>query len=178
MPVVSSNYYPSVTELIPKGLLPEKLAFIQEGLEKILKELYYKDLQLQKAPNSEAAWANLSLISYTRLGFEFPGTNGLALVLNPAIDSQDYSEFPISIGYRLEILKYIRNFKFSNFLDDPQGVFELIIQFIKLDNYGILNAAIAGFFNNENGLEEYVNLYNSKRSPSITLDEEVGNDNK
>ncbi len=24
MPVVSSNYYPSVTELIPKGLLPEK----------------------------------------------------------------------------------------------------------------------------------------------------------
>ena len=178
MPVVSSNYYPSVTELIPKGLLPEKLAFIQEGLEKILKELYYKDLQLQKAPNSEAAWANLSLISYTRLGFEFPGTNGLALVLNPAIDSQDYSEFPISIGYRLEILKYIRNFKFSNFLDDPQGVFELIIQFIKLDNYGILNAAIAGFFNNENGLEEYVNLYNSKRSPSITLDEEVGNDNE
>lgn len=172
----SSNYYPSITSLIPDGLLPEQLAFIQEGLEKILKELYYKDLQIQRSSYGEASWANLSLVSYTRLGFEFPGTNGLALVLNPAIDSQDYTEFPVSFGFRLEILKYIRSFNFANFLDDPKGIFDLLIEFLQLDDIGILHGAIESFFTEEDtSFSDYVSLYNSKRSPAITLDESVGN---
>jgi len=176
----ATKHYPSISSILPEGIIPEQLAFIQEGVETILKELYYKDFQIQKSAMGDSSWASLSIVSYKRLGFEFPGTNGLALVINPAIDSQDFTEFPIAVGFQLDILKYNRKFNFANFVDNPQGLFDVFISILQVDKSSLLSGAVLAFSaeGDEEPFDSYVLKYNAARMPSIMVNNDAGNENQ
>ena len=81
--MASNKFYPSLSTLFPIDNIPENLGFIRDGINNVLKHIYYRDLQVDKSVTGEAAFYSLSLVSYRRLGFDIPGTNGMALVVNP-----------------------------------------------------------------------------------------------
>lgn len=52
----NSILYPKLSGLISGNSLPKSLSFVQEGLNNLLSDLYYKDLLFNKNPRGDAVF--------------------------------------------------------------------------------------------------------------------------
>jgi hypothetical protein len=171
---IATKFFPSVKELLPEDFIPEQLSFIEEGLEQIFKDLFYRDFRVQRSYRGDSGVVSLTLISYNRLAIKFPGVDGLALVLNPAIDGSDYTEFPVRIEARLEVLKYLKEFNVISFLEDPESFYNLFQELADVSDSELLLGAIFEFVEDQNPIEKYVDDFNSLRGTSIVFDSSLG----
>src|SRR2546430_15572564 len=99
----ASTFCPSLATLVPLENLPADLGLLKEGLSSFFDHFFYRDLQIHKTVNGDAAFYSLKLVTYKPLALEVPGTGGLALILNPGLDQGvqgSYSEFSISLSYK------------------------------------------------------------------------------
>src|SRR4051812_26947418 len=101
----------AVNELIPLGRIPDGFSFFKDGISNLTAGLYVSDLQSSLTEDKEEANYSFTLVSFVRLAAEIPGTNGLALVLNPGLVASNRTEIPLHLGYSLPILKYISEFR-------------------------------------------------------------------
>ncbi len=120
----SSNFYPSLSTLIPTDAIPENVGNLQESVQNIFDALFYKDLQIDKSVLEDTGFYRLSLVTYQPIDFQIPGTDQLKVQLFPSVSG--HTSIPISLEYRLEILKYINGFSFSNF-DGQRDYFDLLL---------------------------------------------------
>ena len=104
----NNQFYPSLNNLLPLEAIPENLGAVQGVIEDVFRNVYYKDLQVDKSARGDAAYYQLTLVKYGRLALEVPGTNGLALVLFPPPPNQPVNtltNIPLTVSYRWDILK-------------------------------------------------------------------------
>src|SRR5690554_490019 len=100
-----SGYKPPISILISTDAIPGELGgFIQEGIDEIFSNLYFKNFKSDLHITGEEASYSLVLITKKRLAFNIPGTQDLALVLNPDFDGVS-SEFFIYLNYKWSVLK-------------------------------------------------------------------------
>lgn len=170
----SNTFYPNLSTLVPIEDIPDELGLFKSGLTNIFNHLYYRDFQIHKSANGDAAFYDLKIVTYKKLALEIPGTNGLALVLNPSLDENNpgaNSEFKTSLSYKWEILKYIKGFNLQSFDYSGSSFFNLVLDFTGLSKQELLTEAIFLFIDDPDPILKFANDFNANASynPSTPL---------
>lgn len=174
----SNNIYPPISQLIPKVDLPFDLTAINDLLSGVFDNLYYKDAIIERSNLGDKGFYKFKLISFKEIGYEIPGTGGLALVLNPGFvdNGMNTSEFPISFSYQLEILKYINGFSSSEFQSDPLAFFNLLLEILGLSTSEILQETIETIIGGETAIQDFVDDFNLVRGALTNISANSGLD--
>jgi hypothetical protein len=162
-------FYPSVSSLLPLERIPPNLGFIQGVLHDVFDNLYYRDLQVQKSKSGDVGFYQLSLVIYKRLGVEIPGTGGAALVFNPGQTAQA-TEIPIALGYRWDILKYIKGFDHAALTQLPRLLFDAFVEISGIDSAALLAELVIRFHGAAaDPVQAFVDAYNLDNLPAVAL---------
>lgn len=165
-----TQFYPSLTTLLPLESIPPNLGFIQGALEDVFDNLFYRDLQVQKSKLGDAGFYQLSLVLYKRLGFEIPGTGGAALVLNPGQVSGQTTEIPIALSYRWDIVKYIKGFDNASLMELPRLLFDAFVEISGATSSALLVELIDRFHGAAaDPVQAFVDAYNLDNVPTVLL---------
>lgn len=166
-----STYYPRLKDYLNLDDLPEIFNFVKEDLNTFLNKLYLTQIQIGKSHNFSIVNYYAVLRTFKKIEFEIPGT-GLNFVLNPDFDytnNQFFSDFPISLAYKIDILKYVKTFKFSHFDGSAKSFFNLAQSIFSLTDIEILENAIETFCNgNILNIIDTINQHYST-SPPISM---------
>ena len=157
-------FYPSLNTLIPLDVVPNEIGFFKSGLSSLFGHFYYRDLQVERAVNGDAAFYSLKLVTYKRLALEVPGTGGLALILNPGLDEGipgAHSEFPISVSYKWGVLRYAKAFDLQSFDLSGSGIFNLILDLAGVTKQELLTEALSVLTDDPDPLQQFIDLFNS-----------------
>lgn len=160
----ATTFYPSLSTLIRVDDLPSELGVVKEGLSDFFDHFFYRDLQIQKSVDGDAAFYSLKLLTYKRLALEVPGTGGLALILNPSLAAGVQgasSEFPISVRYKWPILKYVRAFNLQSFDFSGAGFYDIILNLTGITKDELLAEALTVLTNDPAPVQQFVSLFNS-----------------
>lgn len=161
-------FYPSLSEILPIDNIPASLGPIKNGVQNLFQHLYYKDLQVEKSAAGDAAFYKLKLLAYQRIGFEIPGT-GASIILNPDDSGLSITEIPISLGYKLEILKHVKDFQQNGFASDPSAYFNLFLDIIDVEPGELLQEVINVFISDPSPVQKFVTDFNAKYSAAIAI---------
>jgi hypothetical protein len=164
------KFYPSLSTLLPLESIPPNLGFVQGVLQDVLDNLYFHDLQGQKSRLGDAGFYQLSLVLYSRLGIEIPGTGGLALVFNPDQVTGQTTEIPIALSYRWEILRYIKDFNNASPTELPRLLFNALVEISGASSSALLGQLIDLFHGTAaDPVQDFVDAYNLNNLPSVQL---------
>jgi hypothetical protein len=163
--MISTHYYPKLSSFVTLDSFPQDLKFIETLSQDLMEDIFVKEHQFNKSSLGESGSFYLILKIYQRLGIDISGT-GMSLLINPSsiVDPDPPStEIPISVYYRLEILKYIRNFNVQNFDFSIQSFNKLILDIFSLDPISIVDKTISVFIpsNDINDLVDDINVHYS-----------------
>src|SRR6185503_7698647 len=162
-------FYPSLSNLLPLERIPPSLGFIQGALQDVFDNLYHRDLQVQKSKLGDVGFYQLSLVIYKRLAVEIPGTGGAALVFNPGQTALT-TEIPIALGYRWEILKYLRGFDPSALSELPRLAFDAFVEISGASAAALLQELIDRFHGAAaDPVQEFVDAFNLDNLPATPL---------
>lgn len=169
--MVNEKSYPSLSTLVNVEDIPIlNLGFIEEGINQVFGEIYYKDLLIQRSPDGASASYAITLLSYRKLGIEIPGTQGMALVLNPDSEDNLVSAFPVSLSYNIEGLKLIRGFDLENFSENPLAFFNTLIDALGINKEKLLLEVIEIFLGSFSlPFDEFISRFNSYNDETIEL---------
>lgn len=168
--MADTRFYPSISTLLPIEAIPPELGFIQGAIRDAFDGVFYRDLQIQRSKLGDTGFYQLSLVLYKRLGFEIPGTDGAALVLNPGQVAGHITEIPIGFGYRWEIVKYIRGFDHTALTELPRVLFDAFVEISGATPPALLAKLIERFHGTAaDPVQEFVDAYNLDNLPSVAL---------
>jgi hypothetical protein len=170
----TNSFYPSLDTLIPLESIPAQLGVVKEGLTNVFGHFFYRDLQVHKTADGDAAFYSLKLLTYKRLALEVPGTGGLALILNPSLDEGvqgAHSEFPISLSYKWSILKYAKAFDLQTFDWSPTAFFDLVLDLTGVTKQELLTEALSVFTDDPNPIQHFIDFFNNNpnNNPVVPL---------
>lgn len=135
----SNTFYPSLSTLVRVDQIPKiNLGLVQNGIDQLLKDIFYKDLILQKSRDGAAYSYSLTLVAFDRLAIEIPGTDGLALVFNPGDLGQLTTEIPIRLEVEIPLLKYFPELSIDKLQQNPFEYFLLLVEILGLTKAEIL----------------------------------------
>ena len=157
-----NTFYPSISRLITKETASGNLGMFHDALDQVFDHTFYRDLQTDKSKHGDYAFFWLKVILYRKLGFEIPGTNGLELLLNPSDTVTNGTEIPITLGYKWDILKTIKNFSMPTFKGDEKAFFDNLMAMVKPSLEELFGELIANLFYGADPLQEFVDSYNDK----------------
>jgi hypothetical protein len=177
----SKQFYPSLANLLPLEEIPPSLGAVEGALDDVFSKVFYKDLQIEKSAAGDAASYQLTLVKYGRLALEVPGTNGLALVLFPPFGNQPddaVTDIPVSVSYRWDVLKYVREFDHAAVGDLPKLIYGVMLDIAGIDEQELLAEAITVLFGAgaADGILAFVDYYNATVHPANLLDPPTGAD--
>jgi hypothetical protein len=133
---ISQRYYPRLSEILSAEALPEFLSFAQSGIDDLLDNIHYKNLQYSKSYHGDAAFYSLEIVS-NNIGIDLP--LGLRLVLNPDEEGDaSISSFPVEVQYKWGILAFLKAFSLQNFSFDPKGFYRLGTQLFRISDEQVL----------------------------------------
>lgn len=142
---MAENLIP-LDNFISTEAIPGDIGFFEDGLGSIFSNVFVTDLQSSTSQYRESTYYSFTLVSYTRLALEIPGTNGLALVLNPGITETNRTEFPISLTYTHEVLRYIEQFNITSFDFTPRSFYDILLSMADTTNQSMLSSLINTFY--------------------------------
>ena len=160
----TSTFYPSLATLIPLENIPADLGLLKSGLSNFFDHFYYRDLQIHKSVDGDAAFYSLKIVTYKRLALEVPGTGGLALILNPGLDEGSQgtnSEFPISVGYKWGILKYVKDFDLESFDFSGPAFFNIFLDLTGVTKEQLLAEALSVLTDDPDPVQQFIDLFNT-----------------
>lgn len=174
----SNNIYPPISQLLPKVNLPIDLTLINGFVANVFDNLYYKDLIAENSRLGDAGFYKFNLITYKSIGYEIPGTDGLALLFNPGFvdNGTNNTVIPLSFEYQLEVVKYINGLSPSNFQSDPLAYFNLILEILDLSVAEVLEQSIAVLINDPNPIQKFITDFNAVRGASNNIVQNSGQD--
>lgn len=160
----TSTFYPSLATLISLENVPAQLGLLKSGLSNFFDHFYYRDLQIHKSVDGDAAFYSLKIVTYKRLAFEVPGTGGLALILNPGFDEGNQgasSEFPISVSYKWVILKYVKEFDLGSFDFSGPAFFNILLDLTGVTKEQLLAEALSVLTDDPEPVQQFIDLFNT-----------------
>lgn len=163
----ASNFYPNLSNLISLDFVPADLSDLSEGIENVFSNIYYRDYSLIKSDSADAVTYSIILVTYKPLSFNLFGLDGFVLLLNPGVTG--VSEFPITISYRNEILKYINNFEPTSFVESIYSLFDILIQISDIENFDLLSRIIDIFIEDDDPIQKFVDDFNAYYEPFVPL---------
>lgn len=166
------RYYPRLSTIVSVDKLPEILEFLKDDISDLLDKIYYKDLQHSLSLYGDTAFYNLSFVSKRTIGIDIPST-GLSLLLNPSLEGDNVSVFPVSLEYRLPILAYIKSFNLNTFSYTPEAFYKLALSVLKLSETQVIIHTINNITIPANDqvsrIEQFVNDVNTAYNSSISV---------
>lgn len=161
------NNYPLFSSLFPKIILPDNIGFlkgsedqINQTLESILSEFLYRYIQIHTSASSDSAFYGFELLTKDRLSLEIPGTNGLALLINPS-QNLDLTAIPITFSYQWPILRYVSQFNYQFFGGTINQYTDLLLQIVGISQRSFINQAIFAFSNDvQDPIGDFIILVN------------------
>lgn len=162
-------FYPSLSNLISFDSIPESLGVVRNGIENVFDKVFYKNLQVEISPTGDAGFYKLTLVLYSELGLEIPGT-GVSIWLNrptpanPNESALSNSEIPISLTYRFDILKYSRTFSSGSFSENAAAFFNLFLEIADVEPAEIVREAILVLVKDSDPVTKFVTDFNAKYS--------------
>ncbi|MBT1690864.1 hypothetical protein, partial [Dawidia soli] len=142
---MAENLIP-LNNFISTEQIPGDLGIFEDGLEALFSNVFVTDLESSTSLYKEDAHYSLTLVSFTRLALEIPGTDGLALVLNPGIAETSRTEFPVSLGYSWPVLRYVEQFNLTSFDFTPRSFYDILIGVAGISEQDMLKAVIDTFY--------------------------------
>ncbi|MBT1689821.1 hypothetical protein, partial [Dawidia soli] len=174
--MAANKFYPSLSALVPVEDIPDNLGFVKNGLSSVFDHFYYRNLQIDKSVAGDAAFYNLSLLTFRRIGLDIPGTGGMSLVLNPSFTETGSSEFPLSVSYKWGILKYIKGFELQTFDWSARSIFDLVSEIsgvtadeLLLQSIFVLTKEADDPEEPEDAIQKFVDEFNAKYTPVTPL---------
>lgn len=166
---MTQPYYPPLSDLLPTDRIPPELDVIGDALTNLLDDLYYRNLFFEKSLRGESGFYQFELVLYKSAGISIPGTNGLALLLNPSGDGTGNTIIPVEFEYKWEILKYVSQFNIESFADSARAFFELLMDMIGATEDQLLSEVLAVLVDDPNPAQKFVNDFNAKYTPAAPL---------
>jgi len=177
--MIDENLIP-FDELIPLDKIPDELDFVKDGIASVISDLFIGEFTSHVSIYKENAHYRFKIIAFKKIGFEFPGSNGMQLVVNPSTTQANYSDFYVSFGYTWPVLKYFSEFDLSSFDYSPRAFFDILITIISASQGRILESLIDSFYDwtevDNNGvivekspIENFVYDFNYNKSPNTAL---------
>ncbi len=159
----NNEYYPSLSGLISLDKLPGEFSFENTFLDKI----FYKNLRVFKSKDGEKASYYIEVIS-ADLRISLLDSD-LELIINPDATNTNFSVIPIELFYRLEIIKYIKQFNPSEFGFDITAYFDLILDMLGVSLDTLLEEAISVFIDDIDPIQKFITDYNNFSGNVLTL---------
>lgn len=166
---------PKISDILPLDKTPD---FIQKNIGPLFKNIHYRDYYGNTSKYKESGSYSLVLVTKDILRIEFPGTDGMALLFNPAVNNSENTELFVALSYRLEILRYLRGYSFSQFSNDPLEVFNILLEILKIPLGDILDEVISIAIDAPDPYQFFVNDFNSKYSPNPAIVLNSGQDSE
>ena len=175
-----TKFYPLLTDILPLENIPSNLGFIQEGVEYLTKGIHYTDLHVEKSIHGDSVFYFVNLILLKKLGLEVPGTNGLALVLNPDLAGNNLTSIPVSLHYQWDILRYAGGRSITDVITDPSVYFNLFLDLANTSEKELLREFVAVVIDDPDPIQKFVNDYNLVNSatqialsPDFNIEEKI-----
>jgi hypothetical protein len=159
---MSQPYYPPLSLLLPLDRIPPNLGVIGDALTGVFDRVFYRNLHSDVTRSGDSGYYKFDLVFYHSVGIEIPGTNGLALLLNPASDASGNTYIPVEAQYSWPILKYIRGFKPDSFADSARSFFDLVLDVIGATEEELLAEVIAVFIEDPDPITKFIADFNTK----------------
>ncbi len=159
---MANTSYPSLNTIVPVDQVPLNLGDFDTALEDLFKNLFYRDLQIEISSDGDAKFYKLTVVTYTSLGVDIPGTEGIKLVLNQDVNISGITAVDISLGYKLPILKYVKGLSVSGFAGDPRAIFDLLLEIADVEEEELASKALELLVGaNEDSLAVLTDMYNN-----------------
>ncbi len=162
-------YYPPLSLLLPLDRIPSELDFIGDALANILDRVYCRNLFIDKSVSGDSGYYRFDLVFYESVGLAMPGSNGLALLLNPSGDETGSAYIPVEARYSWPILRYVHDFKMDGFADTARSFFDLVLEIIGTTKDQLLAEVIAVFIGDVDPVAKFVADFNAKYTPAVLL---------
>ena len=158
---------PQLDDIVSFENLPEELQKLDGAIQTILSNIHYNNYSSFKSHYGDYGSYSLNLVFDDELKISIPGTNGMRLIFNPAVNNPVTSEVPLSFSYQWDILKYRNQLTANSFVEDPIFVFKLLLKVLKIPADEIIKAIIDQYF--EKDYDQFVSYYNSISATSISV---------
>lgn len=145
---MSNPFYPTLKTLLAFDQIPLNLGNLQGNLASVFDNIYYRDFQVDVSKEGDARFYKITLVFYSKVGFEIPGTNGMSLLLNPDIQNEGITSIDISAGVEVPILKYSRLFSLNSISDAPESLLNLLLDLADIDEEELMSRIVENFHNN------------------------------
>lgn len=166
---MSNPFYPSLNTLIAFDQLPLNLGKLRGNIASVFDNIYYRDLQVDVSKEGDAKFYKITLIFYSKVGFDIPGTDGISLLLNPDIETDGATSVNISTGIEIPILKYTKSFSLNSIGDVPESLINLLIDLADIDEEELISKIVESFqYNYIADLEEICLKINNIFNTSIS----------
>ncbi|MGZ7116435.1 MAG: hypothetical protein ACXVHS_03175, partial [Methanobacterium sp.] len=156
-----NNFYPSISDLVSLDQIPVDLGNFDANVLGFLDNIFYKDLQSHKSLQGDSAFYSLKLVTFNPVSIEIPGTNGLALILNPSSTGLT-TELPVQFHYTWEVLKYVKEFNSGSFATDPSAYYGLFLDILNITSDEFLSEVMSTLSNSTTPLQTFVADFNAK----------------
>lgn len=185
--MIEENLIP-LDEIISLNDLPEDLVIIREGLSEAFSSVFIADLRSRSGASDQDTYYSFILFFFRRIGFEIGGSDGLSLVLNPDNNVESGTGIPMSFLYSWPILKFIQDFKLTNFDFSARSFYQTLISIVKPSDRVKLEGLINTFFDGpvvpdaddeeipeaeidyRTSVEQFIDDFNEKFTPSAPLE--------
>ncbi|HEX5733178.1 MAG TPA: hypothetical protein VF131_10110 [Blastocatellia bacterium] len=175
-----TKFYPLLTDILPLANIPNNLGFIKEGVEYLTSGIHYTDFHVEKSIHGDSAFYFVNLILLKKLGFEVPGTDGLALVLNPDLAANNITSIPISLSYQWDILRYAEGRSISDVITDPSVYFNLFLDLANTSEKELLREFVSVVIDDPDPVLKFISDYNAVNaatqivlSPDFNVEEKI-----
>lgn len=167
---ISNKHFPLVSSLLELEKIPG-LGSLQNSFSSLTDFLFYKDYVHEVSSSGDGHYYKLTAITYEPIALDL---FGIKLILNPSTSTSGVgSEFPISLEYRHELLKYIPEFKITSFADVSEPLFLLLQELTGVSEDELLDSAIGIFVqpgeDSEDTVVDFINEFNTNYSPVTNL---------
>lgn len=148
---------------LPDGVNPNL-----EIIEKLNKNLYYKDYYFTVSEGEITKFYSLILIYNKKIEFEINGT-GLKFMINPGISNS--TEIPVKFRIRSPYKKYFPDFNIKTFDISFREVFIYMIRKLKIEKMDALVKCFEIFEINSNKFATFINKVNTEFSVNIDVNQ-------
>lgn len=142
----SPVHHPRLSSLIDASAIPgELLAFeevVQKGIDAVLGNLRFTSYLVEHSSDNDAAFHQLTILS-DELRLDL--VEGMTLVFFKG-QTEGFSDFPVNLDWRWEILKYINTFDLEGFAYLPETFLDILIELVQIDDISTLIEKIVEVF--------------------------------
>ena len=159
------THYPNITTLVNSEAIPGSSGIPQEGIQDLLAKTHYHDFIFERNQSGDGFFCSIVLVWYDEIGFDFPGLDGLGIVLNPSDDPMNpgSTEVPLNLFFKWGPLGLQ---SLDNFSNGPEEVFNLLQEITNVSPNDLFHEFITNFFGS---LQDFVDYFNPTYTASISL---------